>query len=511
MVVVAAWLANMPVAALSLVACTTSRLEKRQSESFGFNIEFEWMGTGVQIGHLKVQPGKPGTTSQILDFLNKKADLMDPVLFAGWTCKQLVLDDQLDGWPSRVVVTSANLTQLVEQVDFRLDSAASVCQQLARFASHCWTDGIAGLARQLIEACLPRAAKHVSWLVCRTFLKHHDADGLELAARFCGTHIYNTRSAKLDGKPHDIVELATVWRHCWIQFLGDQDALSDLQIILSAWLMWFVFDENAAKAIVSTVLASLASLADTNSASVAQKVVMQAANSHQKQLTIQFVASGMIPLMKHNDFCSIGRIADLAGFYNVDLAAWLPSQPTIQLADQPIGLIQFLLQARTTSAWEALMNLAKACPRHFFGCFVQHLQVDHLSSLYLAKLCENTQDHIMQLDVWTPAADLIIAGLKANKFCHRVTVRLMLCRALRAKFVENDGLLVLAEQLDELVQLDKKNHLENAVRTLQAAHCMVKAVKPQRADKHGEAVLRAHEAFIDWVESYKRRKQKKKK
>ena len=126
----------------------------------------------------------------------------------------------------------------------------------------------------------------------------------------------------------------------------------------------------------------------------------------------------------------------------------------------------------------------------------------------MAKFCDKTEDNMMRLDVWIPAAHLLIAGFKDNKFPDGVTMRLLLCRDFRAEFVKNGGLLVLAQQLNKLVQLDKKNHLENAAHTIISAHRMVDALKPQRSDKHGKHVRRAHHAFKDWMHSDKRSMQK---
>ena len=65
MVVVAAWLASMPVAAFSLVACTTRLYQAKQSHEADASrsVWVEWAFSGKPIGGLQVCAGRAGTAN----------------------------------------------------------------------------------------------------------------------------------------------------------------------------------------------------------------------------------------------------------------------------------------------------------------------------------------------------------------------------------------------------------------------------------------------------------------
>jgi hypothetical protein len=106
-----------------------------QAGQAGKLINFEWMGSGKELGSLTIWPNMPGMPDQIVHFLLETSDVVDPVLFAGHTPNHLWLDD-LAAWPSLVVVTSGRLSGWVEQ--YRLGCVDHNCCLLECLVQNHW-------------------------------------------------------------------------------------------------------------------------------------------------------------------------------------------------------------------------------------------------------------------------------------------------------------------------------------------------------------------------------------
>ena len=156
--VVAAWLASMPVAAFSLVACTTRLYQAKSHEADASrSVWVEWAFSGKPIGSLRVCPGRAGTADQILDFLVAHNDaLIDPLLFNDHNGDQLVLDDQMCGLVDKLVATSGKLGEEVMRVDCATNQLLWVrtCYRVKHVAKRRWTNRVGMWADQLVKSLL---------------------------------------------------------------------------------------------------------------------------------------------------------------------------------------------------------------------------------------------------------------------------------------------------------------------------------------------------------------------
>ena len=134
-------------------------------------------------------------------------------------------------------------------------------------------------------------------------------------------------------------------------------------------------------------------------------------------------------------------------------------------------------------------TLSRQYPDVFFDCFVKHLCVDHLWGMRW--FVSDMKEDDLKRPVWVAVAPLIIDALRDDQYVITVTARLMLNPHVRAKFVEHNGLEVLATKL----QASNLN--------LASARRIVKAIKPRVDEKHGQAVLDALGA-LDTLDTLKK-------
>jgi hypothetical protein len=135
----------------------------------------------------------------------------------------------------------------------------------------------------------------------------------------------------------------------------------------------------------------------------------------------------------------------------------------------------------SSTPWFTLGTLSKQYPDVFFDCFVKHLCVENLCDM--GRFVYNMTEDDLKRPVWSAVAPLIIDALRDDQYPYAVTELLMLNPHVRAKFVEHNGLEVLASKLQA-----SNDHIKLARR-------IVNAIEPCADDKHGQAVLDALDAL----------------